>query len=207
MPGRGKDCRQRPGDTGTHTMTEDELVARTERALELPPEELAEELPALLDDLEGQVEVVAMENPRVFARVVQRMDEMDIQAFALDNPETVDRFMNVLWTGMNLLVQFSPDVQETITQDLAVNFEATDAPMEGHLRLDADEGAATGGPDLVADADIEIRGPANTLASLITGGTDPVQGFMQQQFEMDGDIQKGTQMAVTMEKLTEKLPQ
>ncbi|WP_247008956.1 SCP2 sterol-binding domain-containing protein [Halorientalis litorea] len=188
-------------------MTDDDLIERVESALELPPEELADELPALLDDIEGQVEVVAMENPRVFARIVQRMDEMDIAAFADDYPDTVDRFMDVLWTGMNLLVRFSPDVQDSITEDLGVNFEASNAPMEGHLQLDADEGTADGGAELLDDPDITINGPANTLASLITGGKDPVQGFMQQEFEMDGDIQKGTQLAATMDKLTEKLPQ
>lgn len=188
------------------SMANDELAARVEQAVELPPEELAEELPDIIDAVEGQTEVVAMENPRVFAQVVRRMDEIDVAEFAAENPETVDRFQNVLWTGLGLIVQFSPDVQDSITRDLTVNFEATDAPMTGHLELDSDEGTADGGAELVDDADVEIRGPADVLASLITGRTDPVQGFMQQQFELEGDIQTGTQLAGVMGSITEKLP-
>ncbi|MFB6164977.1 MAG: SCP2 sterol-binding domain-containing protein [Haloarculaceae archaeon] len=183
-----------------------DLAEQIDDALELPDDELAVELPAILDRVDGRVQAVAMDNPALFGRIVQRMGEMDVSDFAVEHPETVAQFQSVLWTGMDLLVQFSPDVQESIADDVAVNFDATDAPMTGHLELDAEDGSVAGGNELLADPDIEISGPADTLVSLITGGTDPVQGFMQQQFEMQGDVRKGTQLAQTMGKLTEKLP-
>lgn len=184
----------------------DDLEQRIEAALDMSDEELAQELPAILDRVEGQAQVVAMENPALFGQIIQRMGSMDVGDFAAEHPETVAQFQSVLWEGMDLLVQFSPDVQQSITQDLAVNFDASDAPMTGHLALDADEQIVEGGTDLLDDPDIEITGPADTLVSLITGGTDPVQGFMSGEFQMDGEVQKGTQLASTMGKITEKLP-
>jgi putative sterol carrier protein len=183
-----------------------DTVDRIEAAIELSDDELAAELPAILDRVEGRTEELAMNNPALFGQVVQRMGEMDVGEFASEHPETVERFQDVLWTGMDLLVQFSPDVQATITQDVTVNFDADDAPMTGSLALDADERTVEGSTDCQEDPDLVITGPANVLVSLITGGVDPVQGFMTKEFEMEGDVQKGMQMAETMEGLTGKLP-
>lgn len=181
-------------------------AARIEAAVELSDDELAEELPAIIDAVEGQVEDLALNNPALFGQVVQRMGEMDVSEFASDHPETVERFQGLLWTGMALLVRFSPDVQESITQDVTATFDATDAPMTGALVLDADAGTVEGQTVLVDDPDIEIEGPANVLVALITGGTDPVEGFMRGEFTMRGDVSKGMALAETMGLLTEKLP-
>lgn len=185
---------------------EDDTAARIERTLEKPDDQLAEALPALLDDIEGQTEQLLLDNPALFARVTQRMDAVDIADFANEQPETVEQFQEMLWTGMELLVMASPDVQKSITEDITVNFEATDAPMTGHLHVIESEETIRGGTDLRENPDLTITGPADELVALITGNTDPVQGFMQQRFEMDGDIQKGTRLAATMNELTKLLP-
>ena len=187
-------------------MTTAETSDRVESVLEKPDDELTEELPALLDDIGGQTEQLLLDNPALFARVTQWMDAVDIEEFATEQPETVERFQGMLWTGMELLVQASPDVQESITEDITVNFEATDAPMTGHLEVIEDEATVRGGTDLLRDPDITITGPADELVALITGNADPIQGFMQQQFDMEGDIQKGTRLAATMNELTRLLP-
>jgi putative sterol carrier protein len=190
----------------TTTETTDDAAERIESVLDKPDDELAEELPALLDDIEGQTEQLLLDNPALFARVTQRMDAVDIAEFANEQPETVEQFQGMLWTGMELLVQASPDVQESITEDISVNFEATDAPMTGHLEIIEDEETIRGGTDLLDDPDLTITGPADELVALITGNADPIQGFMQQDYDMDGDIQKGTQLAATMNELTKLLP-
>jgi putative sterol carrier protein len=186
--------------------TDATTVGRIEAAVEMDDAELAAELPAILDAVEGQVEALALDNPALFGRVVQRMGEMDVREFASDHPETVERFQELLWTGMALLVQFSPDVQDSITRDVAATFDATDAPMAGALVLDADAGTVEGRTDLVDDPDIVIEGPANVLVSLIAGGTDPVEGFMRGAFTMQGDVAAGMALAETMGQLTAKLP-
>jgi putative sterol carrier protein len=185
---------------------EDDTAARIETVLEKPDDELAEELPALLDDIKGHTEQLLLDNPALFARVTQRMDAVDIAEFAGEQPETVEQFQAMLWTGMELLVRASPDVQESITEDITVNFEATDVPMTGHLHVVKNDETIRGGTDLLDGPDITITGPADELVALITGNADPIQGFMQQNYDRDGDIQKGTRLAATMNELTKLLP-
>jgi putative sterol carrier protein len=188
------------------TNATDDTVEQIEVVLEKPDDQLAAELPGLLDEIDGQTEQLLLENPALFARVTQRMDALDIAEFATEQPKTAEQFQDMLWTGMELLVQASPDVQESITEDISVNFEATDAPMTGHLHIIESEETIRGGTDLLDDSDLTITGPADELVALITGSGDPIQGFMQQRFDMDGDIQKGTRLAATMNELTRLLP-
>ncbi|WP_330631737.1 SCP2 sterol-binding domain-containing protein [Halocatena halophila] len=181
-------------------------IGKIEAALELSDDELAEKLPDVLDELEGQTEQLMLEQPALFARVTQRMDAIDVGTLANEQPETVEQFQALLWTGMELLVRASPDVQSSITDDISVNFQADDAPMTGHLELDGSSQTITGGTDLLAEPDLSITGPADELVGIITGSTDPIQGFMQQRYQLEGPIQKGTQLAGTMGQLTALLP-
>jgi putative sterol carrier protein len=60
--------------------------------------------------------------------------------------------------------------------------------------------------DTAARIETALEKPADELVALITGNADPIQGFMQQQFDMDDDIQKGTRLAATMTEPTRLLP-
>lgn len=151
-------------------------------------------------------EQLLLEHPALFARVTQRMDAVDVAEFATDQPGTIEQFQAMLWTGMELLVRASPEVRDTITEDVAVTFDATDAPMTGHLVVDADARTVSGGTDPLDGPDLRIAGPADELVGLIAGTTDPVQGFLQGKYELTGDIQKGTRLASTMNELTAVLP-
>ncbi|MFB6141730.1 MAG: SCP2 sterol-binding domain-containing protein [Halorientalis sp.] len=184
----------------------DDVIARIEESVEKDEEQLKEDLPGLLDDIEGREEELIAENPEVFAQVIGRMDEIDIAGFYEDEPEAADQFQDLLWTGVNLLVENNPEIKEAIAADITANFEADDCAMEGHLEVDADEQTVVGGAGQSSDADLTLSGPADVLTSLITGGTDPVQGFMQQQYELDGSVQKGTQLASVMGEITDNVP-
>lgn len=181
-------------------------IDRIEAALEKPDEELEEELPELLDETEGRTKELIEENPVVFGRIVGRMESMDVASFVEENPETADQFQELLWTGTEVLVENSPDVREQITQDITVNFEATDCPMTGHLEVDSDDQTVTGGYGTLGDPTLEITGPADVLVGLMTGDVDPIQGFMSQKYEMDGPVQKGTRLAPLMSNLSENIP-
>lgn len=183
-----------------------ETIDRIEGALEKPDDELEAELPELLEEIEGQTHELIEANPVVFGRIIGRMESMDIATFVSENPDTADQFQDLLWTGTEVLVENSPEVREQITQDITVNFEATDCPMTGHLTVESDDQTITGGAGMLDDPTLEITGPGNTLVGLMTGDVDPVQGFMSQQYEMDGPIQKGTQLAPLMENLSENVP-
>lgn len=187
-------------------MTDEETVERIEASLELDEDELQAELPEILAEVDGQTEELMRENPEVFAKVVGRMEEIDVAEFVNEAPEAADQFQELLWTGVQLMVENNEDIQDDIATDIVANFEATDCPMTGHLETDADAQTVRGGAGLVEDPDLTLTGPADTLVALITGGIDPVQGFMTQQYELDGSVQKGTQLASVMGSLTEQVP-
>ncbi|WP_092690079.1 SCP2 sterol-binding domain-containing protein [Halorientalis regularis] len=184
----------------------DELITRVEETLDKDEEQLKDDLPDLLNDIQGQEKELITENPEVFAKVIGRMDDIDIASFYEDEPEAGNQFQDLLWTGVNVLVEENPEIKDQIAADITANFEADDCPMEGHLDVNAGEETITGGSGPVADPDLTLTGPADTLTGLITGGIDPVQGFMQQQYELDGSVQKGTQLASVMGEITDNVP-
>lgn len=184
----------------------DELADRIEESLDASEDELQEELPDLLDDVEGHTRELVEEHPQLFGRLVGRMDEMDIAPFVEENPETADQFQDLLWTGVEVLVENAPEVREEINQDITVNFEADDCPMDGHLEVDGSARTVTGGAGTLDDPTLEIEGPADNLVGLITGAIDPVQGFMSQQYDLDGPVAQGTQLAPIMSNLSENIP-
>lgn len=184
----------------------DDIESRIEESLDKDQDELAEDMPELLDEVDGQVRELVEDNPELFGRLVGRMEELDIAEFVEENPQTADQFQDLLWTGMEVLVEQSPEVQEEIAQDITVNFEADDAPMTGHLEVDGSAQTITGGAGHLDDPTLEITGPANNLVGLMTGSVDPVQGFMSQQYEMDGPVAQGTQLAPVMSNLSDNIP-
>lgn len=181
----------------------DDIETTVEESLEKSQDELEEELPELLAELDGQTREFVQETPGLFGRLVGRMDDLDVAAFVDENPETADRFQDFLWAGVEVLVENEPDVQSQINQNITVTFEATDCEMSGHLEVDGDEERLRGGAGTVEDPTLEITGPADNLVGLITGEIDPVQGFMSQQYEMDGPVATGTQLAPIMGELAE----
>ncbi|WP_256684810.1 SCP2 sterol-binding domain-containing protein [Halococcus qingdaonensis] len=188
-------------------MTDEQLIQRIETALEEEQDQLEADLLAILADMEGQTDELVREHPEVMASILGRMEAMDIASFVSENPETADQFQELLWSGMRVMVERNPEVKEQINEDITTNFEADDCPMEGHLKVREKEELITGGAGQLDDADITITGPADVLVGLITGNVDPIQGFMQQQYEMDGPVQKGTKLAPIMNSLSEQVPE
>ncbi|ELZ04473.1 SCP2 sterol-binding domain-containing protein [Natrialba aegyptia] len=187
-------------------MTDTDLIQDIDESLEQSDDELEDDLPELLGRMEGQTEDLVREHPETFGRVVARMETMDIASFVSENPETADQFQELLWAGMNVLVESSPEVKESIDDDITVTFEADDCPMAGHLEVDGTEQTMTGGAGTLDDPMLEITGPADTLVGLIVGRVDPIQGFMQQQYQMDGPVHKGTRLAPIMNSLSDQVP-
>jgi len=184
----------------------EELTQRIEESLDKDEDELVEDLPGLLEDIEGRERELISENPALFAEVLGRMDEIDTARFYNEAPEAGDKFQNLLWTGVRLLVENNPEIRDRIGTDITANFDADDCPMAGHLEIDADEQIIRGGAGLSDDPDLTLTGSADTLSALVTGEIDPVQGFMQQKYELDGSVQKGTQLASVMGEITENVP-
>lgn len=183
-----------------------DVTTQIETVTDASPDELEDELPALLDDLEGREDEVVADHPEAFSELVANLEAVDIAAFVEDNPDTADQFQELLWSGMEVLAAESADTQGQMNVDITVNFEADDCPMTGHMEIDASEKTLTGGAGHLDDPVLEITGPANTLVGLMTGSVDPVQGFMSQQYELDGPVDKGTQLAPVMDSLSDDIP-
>jgi putative sterol carrier protein len=176
-----------------------------DRYFEMDGEELRDELDALLDDVEGNVGTLVEERGEDVPRLMDKLDETDAAEFANEEPELADRFQSFLWDLTSEIVESSEDLQDQITQGATVNFAATDSPMEGHLHVDDDAKTLDGGPGHVDGADLHIEGDSDTLVGMLTGSTDLVQGFMAGEFEMDGDVDTGMELASVMEPIYDSL--
>lgn len=185
-------------------MVDNELIQRIEESFEKDDDELEAVLPELLADIEGQSDELVRERPAIVSKILNRMSEMEIASFVSENPDTADQFQDLLWSGVRVVAEGNEEVQKQINEDITVNFEAEDCPMTGHVEVDESESAVTGGAGVLDDPDIAITGPADVLVGLITGNVDPIQGFMQQQYQMDGPVQKGTRLAPIMNTLSEQ---
>jgi len=181
------------------------LVEDIDRYFEMSDEELKENLPSLLDDLEGRVDELVEDHRGDVPRLLNRLDDTDVEEFANDAPEVADRFQDFLWDATNALVERDKELRENITQSAKVNFEADDSPMAGHVVVDADERTFEGGSGNIDGTDLQITGPSNVLAGMLTGSTDPVQGFMAGEFDMDGDVDLGMELASVMTPVHERL--
>jgi putative sterol carrier protein len=182
-----------------------EIQERIEASFEMDDEELKQELPELLDALEGELETLYEESREDLSRLMDRLDETDAAEFAEDAPDVAAQFQDFLWNVTSFVVEREEDLQGNINVDAKVNFEATDSPMTGHLKVHEEEKRIEGGSEQISDAEIHISGPTNVLSGMLTGSTDPVQGFMAGEFEMDGPVDKGMQLAQVMTPVNERL--
>ncbi|WP_330631673.1 SCP2 sterol-binding domain-containing protein [Halocatena halophila] len=190
--------------TSNYRMVDDELVQRIEESFDKDDDELQAVLPELLAEIEGNADELVKSNPAIVSRILDRMGDMEIAPFVSEHPDTADQFQELLWSGVRTVADGNEAVEEQINEDIAVNFEAEDCPMTGHVEVVSDDTTVTGGAGVLDDPDISITGPADVLVGLITGSVDPIQGFMQQQYQMDGPVQKGTRLAPIMNTLSEQ---
>lgn len=185
--------------------SQEETKSELEAALQQSDEQLAEELGELRDDVQKHGEAIFREHPELFDRITDRMAEIDIAAFVNNNPEVADDFQELLWTGLSAIVDQSPEIKESITESVVVEFEASDCPMTGYLRTDAEAGKITGGAGSAPDALLTITGPADDLVGILTSDTDPVGAFMGGNLEVDGGMAQATKLAPMMTDITNAL--
>lgn len=186
----------------------DDLVTDLEQAVELEGAALRKELPPVLERMTDKDTVnLVREHPAVFGKLVRGLEASDVATFVDEAPDASAAYQDVLWTGLSTLVEDDADLQAKIGVTLTVNFKANDCAMEGHLELDKDARRLSGGAGLASDPDITITGEAKNVVGLITGSVDPIQGFMQGAYKMDGSMAKGTRMAPTIKALAKAIPE
>lgn len=196
-----------PGDSRWRDTMYEDTADRLETALDGSDEEFTDALPAVLETASEEPTQFAAEHPDLVARLVDRMDDVDAAGFFSEHPESADQFQELLWSSVHVLVEYTPERKEEITEDITANFEADDSPMAGYLEIDSGERTARGGAGTREDADLSLYGPTDVLVGLITGSRDPVQGFMQGEYELEGDVGKGTRLSGVMGAVAEEAPE
>jgi len=96
------------------------LAEDIDRYFEMSDEELKENLPSLLNDLEGRVDELVEDHRKDVPRLLERLDETDVEGFANDAPEVAKRFQDFLWDATSALVERDEDLRENITQSATV---------------------------------------------------------------------------------------
>lgn len=180
-----------------------------EAAVSKPDDEFKRDLPDALSGLddEGAVGQLLVEHPDTYEALTERMSTLDgIADYASEEPETVERFLTVLWTGQELVTRNVPAVREEITDAYTVTWECEDSSVEFHMETDPGSGHITGGTGPHGDAELVFRGPTAVLFSMLN---DPefrgVQAFLEGKFEIDGPIQQAQQLDATMQVATDHM--
>ncbi len=160
--------------------------------LEQDDEEFRRNLPAALDGVEDELETLLTSRPEAFDRLSERMSTLDgIAAFADDDPETVDRFLDILWNGLGLITETVPAVREEVSEDFGVNWVCEDAPTSFHMVSDAEAGTISGGPGRLDDAELTFRGPADVMFSMLNDPSfDGTLAYVQNRYEIVGSLER-----------------
>jgi len=172
--------------------------------LEQDDDDLKTNLPEALDGIETDLETLLLEHPDAFESLSRRMSTLEgIADYAAEEPETVDRFLTVLWGGMEVISRNVPEVQEEITDEFQVEWIATDSDVAFHMVSDPDSGTVSGGPSALDDASLTLEGGTGILLSMLNDPDfNPVQAFTQGAFELDGPVEEAMQFAQMMETVT-----
>lgn len=172
-----------------------------EDALDGDDEAVLASLPGTLEGVDDDVETLLAEHPDTYERLVTRVSTLEnADELVAEHPETADRFLSILWGGLEIIARVSPAVQEEITDDFRVQWDADDSDAEWYAETDADAGSIAGGPGRIDDPDVTFTGDTNTLFSMLGDDDyDPQQAFMQGDFQLDGDMQVALQFGQTMD--------
>lgn len=180
-----------------------------EKTVSQPEDEFKRDLPDALAGLDDEAAVaeLLLEYPDTYDDLTWRMSTLDgIADYASEEPETVERFLTVLWSGQELVTGTVSEVQEQITDSFTVTWECEDSPIEFHMETDAESGRITGSLGPHGDAELVFRGPTDVLFSMLN---DPefqgVQAFLQGEFEIEGPIGKAQQLNSTMQVATDHM--
>lgn len=168
--------------------------------LEQDDEAFVQRLPEALDGVEDDLETLLVSRPEVFERLSERMSTLDgIAAFASDEPETVDRFLGILWNGLGLITESALSVQEEVTENFDVNWVCEDSPASFHMISDADAGTISGGPGLLDDAELTFRGPTDVMFSMLNDPEfDGTLAYIQNRYEIVGSLERARTLNTMM---------
>lgn len=180
---------------------------RLAEVLALDDAAFRERLPEVVDEVEDHLPQLLLERPELYERLIGRVSTLDdLAAYAEEEPETVEGFLDVLWTGLGLISRAVPAVQEAVDESFAVNWEPRDADVTWHATTDAETGAIDGGPGLLDDADVTFRGSTDVLFSMLGDDAfDPALAYVQNRYEVLGSLEDARRFSELMEAAIERM--
>ncbi|MBS7248357.1 MAG: SCP2 sterol-binding domain-containing protein [Candidatus Jordarchaeales archaeon] len=179
----------------------EELKNIVEKLLVMSDDELMKELPKHIPSLMGHVKELMDAIPNLVPRMIKRLEESDVKRFVKEAPEAAKGFTNLVWEGVSILAEKSPDVKSDMEKlgSVTMNFKATDSPLEVNMKISG--GKVTGSWGLAEKADLEFSGSTENIMGLLLGSIDPLRGFMLRKFSMKGGMSLGMKVAPVMSKL------
>lgn len=171
-----------------------------ESALDGDDEQVLADLPGTLEGIDD-VETLLADAPDAYQRLITRVSSLENAGeLATEHPETAERFLTLLWGGLETITEVSSAVGDEIEADYRVQWVADDSELVWYAVTDADAGSVEGGPGRIDDPDVTFTGDTATLFSMLGDEEfDPQQAFMRGAFEMDGDLQVAMQFGQTMD--------
>ncbi len=187
----------------------EDLKKAVEEALELPVDQLKENLIPLLNGIKefGVAQLIELV-PDLVPKLINKLKNVDVIKFVKEAPEASAKFMDLLWEGISVMVEKNPDIKEALKKagEVSVNFEAIDSPMKGHLKIS--EGKLSGGGYPLANADMTIKGYTKSLIGVLVGEIDPTEAFFKQVIKMEGgSIPLGMKVSSAMMEVAELFKQ
>lgn len=165
---------------------------KIEEILQLSAEEAKELLPSILDEIgKSSIGKVLEKYPGLLSKIMGKLIEIDAAKFLSEVPEFSDKFMDLLWEGVNGLALKSDELKSVLarTREVNVNLEASDSPLTAHFTTS--QGRLSGGSGLLhfKDQDFRFFGSTEVLLRLLSGKlplgfsnpwllTDGIHGFL-----------------------------
>ena len=182
-----------------------DLKSTLEGLLTMSPEEMKTKLGPAMDEVKGKVAKMMETMPDLPQRMAANLSKMDVAKFSNDAPEASAKFTDVLWESIGVLAEKNADLKSKVAAvgDIEVNFQATDSPMKGHMKIKG--GKLTGGSTHLATATFKTIGPTKVMIGLITGSVDPIGGFMSKQYTTEGSMATGMKLSPVMSAIARAL--
>jgi len=161
-------------------------------------EELKTQLGPIEDRTKGKVGELMKIMPDLPKRLAESLSKMDVAKFNNEAPEVSAKFTDILWESISVLSEKNADLKSKVAAvgDIEVNFQATDSPMKGYMKISG--GKLTGGSVQLKTATFKTIGPTKVMIGLITGSVDPIGGFMSKQYTSEGSMATGMKLSPVM---------
>jgi len=169
------------------------------------PEELKTQLGPVMDQTKGKVAELMNIMPDFAKKLAESLGQMDVAKFNNEAPEVSAKFTDILWESISVLAEKNADLKSKVAAvgDIEVNFQATDSPMKGFMKISG--GKLSGGSTQLATATFKTIGPTKVMIGLITGAVDPIGGFMSKQYTTEGSMATGMKLSPVMSAIARAL--